>query len=123
MFTLEEFREVCNSLAEKIPPRLLEELNGGIVILEDVKRDPQHPPSTYVLGEYIVESPGIGRLIVLYYGSFKRLYAGRTPGEIREEIWKTLKHELRHHLEDLAGVDDLAREDLKYLESLKITNY
>lgn len=31
------------------------------------------------------------------------------------EIWETLLHELRHHLEFLAGRDDLVAEDLEYL--------
>jgi hypothetical protein len=64
------------------------------------------------LGEYLDPGPpsafrgfeGLGRHIALYYGSFLQV-AG--PGfDWEGEVWETLLHELRHHLESLAGRDD-----------------
>jgi hypothetical protein len=50
-------------------------------------------------------------VIALYWGSFRQL-AGRDPGfDWDGELWETLTHELRHHLESLAGEDDLEGVD------------
>ena len=60
---------------------------------------------------------GLGRHIALYYGSFLQV-AG--PGfDWEGEVWETLLHELRHHLESLAGRDDLVREDLRRLAAFR----
>jgi hypothetical protein len=49
---------------------------------------------------------------VLYWGSFRSLAARDPDFDWEEELWETLTHELRHHLESLAGSDDL--EDVDY---------
>jgi hypothetical protein len=68
----------------------------------------------YILGHYI--PTGItGPVIVLYYGSFARILRHRSPLVWRREIARTLAHELLHHWEGKAGIDDLGDEDRRQL--------
>lgn len=104
---------------EEIPERLLDGLNGGIVISEEAAQDDDEELSdVYILGEYL-EDPYLGNSIVLYYGSFVALFS-EEPFEVWEdELWETLIHEVRHHLEHRAGVYDLDLEDLRQLEEFR----
>ncbi len=69
------------------------------------------------MGEYIDDPYGLGNYIVLYYGSFREVL-GDAPAEVwEEELWETMLHEIRHHVELRAGVDDLELEDLRQLKS------
>jgi len=45
--------------------------------------------------------------VVLYWGSFKSLSEHDPEFDWEDEIWETLTHELRHHLESLANEDRL----------------
>lgn len=112
---IDEFMAVADEVVDSIPEPLLGELNGGIMISERARRDRRAPPDVYILGEYRVQEPGLGRYVVLYYGSFHRVLAGSRPGVWRRQLRKTIIHELRHHIEALAGVDDLGRDDLEKL--------
>ena len=50
-------------------------------------------------------------IVHLYYGSFVEL-ARRDDGfDFDAELVETLEHEVKHHLEDKAGVRDLEEED------------
>ncbi|MBC7348108.1 MAG: metallopeptidase family protein [Clostridia bacterium] len=108
--SFDEFRRLADSIVDKIPPRLCRDLNGGFVALPGEKQDGE----LLVLGEY-VQDDLLGRRVVLYYGSFAALLGDSPRGGWEREVRKTVRHELRHHLESLAGVDDLAREDMEFL--------
>jgi hypothetical protein len=121
--TFERFLETAYRLWDQIPEDFKRGLQG-MHVLENAKRDPDEP-GLFRLGEYL--SPGyptvlggfegLGRHIALYYGSFR---AVAYPGfDWEEEIWETLLHELRHHLEFLAWRDDLVEEDLEYLRQYR----
>lgn len=121
--TFERFLQTAYRLWDQIPEHFKRGLQG-MHVLERSKRDPDEP-ELFRLGEYL--SPGyptvlggfegLGRHIALYYGSF---CAVAHPGfDWEEEIWETLLHELRHHLEFLAGRDDLVEEDLEYLRQYR----
>jgi hypothetical protein len=81
-----------------------------------------HPdlPDIFTLGECLTESwpsdwqgPETMRSsVVLYWGSFKSLAQQDPEFDWEAEIWETLTHELRHHLESLADEDQL--EDVDY---------
>ena len=116
--TYREFRETLKRYVDEIPPEFLQGLQA-VQALEE-----EHPEPDYVdvwrLGEYLDIGPesffggggGIGRHVVLYWGSFRRL-AELDPGfDWEAEIWETLTHELRHHVESLAGDASLVAEDI-----------
>ena len=56
----------------------------------------------YTLGQYQVSS-GM-RQIIMYKGSFDRVYPRADAAEAREVLRGVLRHEFRHHLESLGGV-------------------
>lgn len=97
-------------MVDQIPPPLLEGLNGGIAIRKSACRRPDDPPGVCLLGEYIVDE-ALGSLIMLYHGSFRRLFRGEPPEVWENELWETLRHEVRHHVEARAGLWDLNYED------------
>ncbi|OPZ73057.1 MAG: hypothetical protein BWY80_01004 [Firmicutes bacterium ADurb.Bin456] len=115
--SLEEFESMATALIDEIPERLCAELNGGFLMLPELKKDGDF----YVMGEY-VEDGILGCLIILYYGSFVCFLEDSSPKEWEEELWDTIVHELRHHLESLAGVDDLVREEMAEIEAYCKTN-
>ncbi|BAS26453.1 metallopeptidase family protein [Limnochorda pilosa] len=115
--TFDAFADAADQLAEQIPPELLEGLNGGIQVSREERRNPGDPPDVRILGEYVTD-PYLGAQILLYHGSFRRLFATEPEEVWLEELATTLRHELRHHMENRAGLEDLDREDVEELRRL-----
>ena len=121
MYTFEEVGQMLDDIAAEIPEAFYTELNGGIVLLPDVK---MHPAShrdhgLYILGEYHNDRTGyggLGRYITIYYGSFVRVYPHLSPRDMREMLKDTLLHEFTHHLESLAGERGLELRDHQEIE-------
>ncbi|MDR1778898.1 MAG: metallopeptidase family protein [Clostridiales Family XIII bacterium] len=118
MVTIDEMQDILDELAEELPPVFYEELNGGILLLPEAKRSEYaQGDDLYILGEYH-HTHNMGRYISIYYGSFVRLFGENAPVErVRAELRKTLRHEFTHHLESLAGEDDLEKYDASKLGS------
>ena len=118
---IDGFQTILDDVADEIPEELVRELNGGVILLPQVKYHPKaEARDLYVMGEYHAQIPGLGRYIVIYYGSFSYVFGLSTPNEnsrLREEIKRTLLHELRHHIESLSGVKDLEREDERAIQA------
>lgn len=119
MLDLEAFEEMANRLYDEIPPALLKGLNGGIIISEEAHRSDEDLPDVYIMGEYIDDPYGLGNYIILYYGSFVEVLGDEPPEVWEEELWETMLHEIRHHVELRAGVNDLDMEDLRQLEEFR----
>ncbi|MDO9509092.1 MAG: metallopeptidase family protein [Thermovirgaceae bacterium] len=109
--SLKNFTRFANEVAEALPPELFRQLDGGIFVEPSAKEEGEY----LLMGEYI-EDPGMGKMIFLYYGSFREILCDASIGEWKEEIEDTVVHELRHHIESLAGVDDLSLEEELELE-------
>ena len=117
MHTFDEVAEMLDDITEIIPAELLESLNGGIYLLPDSKHNNNIPSDHYwVLGEYCY-SPVLGSKIYIYYGSFMALYIDADSAEIKSHLKHTLLHELRHHIERLAGYCDLELEDEQFVKN------
>ena len=116
---LYEFKNYVNQIInEKIPSALMNELNLGVIIMEETKTEDDY----YIMGEYINDD--LGKYIVLYYGSFNEILEDETDkNKWQDEILSTIKHELTHHVEALSGEEKLAKfeelEELKELEKNK----
>lgn len=106
--TVEEFQDALGEMLDELPTPLLEDLNGGIIAEPSAKQS-EESPGLLILGQYH-QDHYLGRFIVLYYGSFAYLY-GIDRNRWLREMRKTLRHEIRHHVEERAGLRDLARED------------
>lgn len=115
MVTVEKMKELLDEIAAELPEEFFAQLNGGIILLPEIKKHPESVKNDlYIMGEYHHEA-ALGRFIVIYYGSFMRIYGNLSPEEIKEKLRETVKHEFRHHLENLAGEYDLEIEDAHYL--------
>jgi hypothetical protein len=116
--TFAAFRAMVAEMVEEIPPAFMRDLQGVHVIEEAM------PEEGYVdvwrLGEYLDPGPesflgageGLGRHVALYYGSFVAVGDGDPAFDWEEEAWETLTHELRHHVESLAGDGRLVEQDV-----------
>ena len=113
---IEVVHNILDEVAEEIPKDFFNKLNEGIILLPEYKIHPESKPSKklYILGEY--RRSITGRNIVIYYGSFKRVYPNISKIQLREELKDTLLHEFTHHLESLAGEKGLEIKDRERLE-------
>ncbi|HWI66480.1 MAG TPA: metallopeptidase family protein [Symbiobacteriaceae bacterium] len=115
---IEQFTELADRLMERVPEPVLEGLNGGVTIRRNARREKDDPKDVFIMGEYVTD-PVMGCYVVLYYGSFQAILNGEPDSVWEEELWETIRHELRHHLEYRAGESDLDREDEEQLFELR----
>jgi hypothetical protein len=121
----EQFERQAREEWERIPVEYKEGIDGLTVVRE--ARRHAHTPDVYTLGECVTEAypsefggpETIRSSVVLYYGSFLRLAKLDDAFAWEEEIWETLTHELKHHLESLADEDALLDIDYAMDESFK----
>jgi hypothetical protein len=106
LVSLKNFTKFANEITESLSPALFQKLNGGIVVQPYAREEGDY----LVMGEYI-EDPSTGNMILLYYGSFLEMLGNADVEVWKTEIEETVIHELRHHVESLAGVDDLSFEE------------
>jgi hypothetical protein len=120
MISIDEMQKLLDDIVSDFPPVFFEELNGGVVLLPDAVMDEHSQPDDplFIMGEYH-SGGGMGRFIAIYYGSFAGVFEGlegeELMDELKAELVVTIKHEFRHHIESLAGADDLEREDAEFL--------
>ena len=122
MYTIDEFEEILNKVAEEIPPEYYEKLNGGILVLEECKPHPQGLGDLYILGDYN-RRYDFGRYICVYYGSFVRNFPYLDRDQLKTKLREVLRHEFTHHVESLAGEKDLEIEDAEQLRRYKESHH
>ncbi len=108
--SFKEFTDMLDKAVNRIPPRFCCQLTGGFNVQKGKQRDGDY----YILGEY-VEGDHLGSFIAFYYGSFVEVLEDEPREAWEAEILDTVLHELQHHLESLAGRDDLARKEIEEL--------
>jgi predicted Zn-dependent protease with MMP-like domain len=120
-----EFEVLARDEWERIP----DPFKGGVdalVVERDARAHPRRE-GVYTLGECLTRTwpsdfggPDTTRsAVLLYYGSFRRLAEEDETFDWAAEIWETLTHELRHHLESLATDDQLEDVDAAVEENFK----
>lgn len=113
MLTIDEVYDILDELAAELPPALFDSLNGGILLLEDEVPDPEAGEDIFIMGEYCWDE--LGRYINLYYGSFAAVLYDEPREVWVDELRTTLRHELTHHVEGLAGDRSLEVKDMLQL--------
>lgn len=113
MMTIEETERMLDDIANGFPEELYRELNGGILLLPQAKRNPTGR-NLYILGEYN-KGGSLGRYITVYYGSMIRVFGHLDKESFRDELVRVLKHEFTHHVESLAGEKGLEIKDARFL--------
>lgn len=117
ILSIDQCYDLLDQLAEEFPDELFHDLNGGILLLEEELPDPDAGEDVYIMGEYCWDE--MGRYINLYYGSFVALLSEEDESVWEEELRITLRHELTHHVEGLAGERSLEYRDSAQLETLR----
>jgi len=121
----ESFRTHAEAAWGRIPEHYKAGIDG-LLVEREAKPHPGRA-EVFTLGECITESypsdwggPDTTRSwVALYHGSFRNVAAEDDHFDWDEEIWETLTHELRHHLESLADSDDLGDVDYAVDENFK----
>ena len=100
MISLEEYKKILSELLDELPEAFFQKLSGGVIVSEAAVI-PYYAQGNdlYTLGEYQIYS-GI-RQIVMFKGSFDRIYPYADAAEARDLLRGILRHEFRHHLEYL----------------------
>ncbi len=99
------YKSIVSELLDELPEAFFRELSGGVIVSQAAPiPDYAHEKDLYTLGVYKVFS-GV-RQIVLYKGSFDRVYPEADAEEARPLLRGVLRHEFRHHLEFLSGIHD-----------------
>ena len=103
MISLEEYKKIISELLDELPEAFFQKLSGGVIVSEAAVI-PYYARGNdlYTLGEYQIYS-GI-RQIVMFKGSFDRIYPYADAAEARDLLRGILRHEFRHHLEYLGGI-------------------
>ncbi len=121
----ETFDAVAHEMWDQIPEDYKEGIDG-LVVSPEVEAHPEHE-DYWTMGMCYTEPYPSGYMgpettrsfLALYYGSFQKV-AERTPDfDWEGEIWETITHELRHHLEFLAEDDALEGVDYAMEEAYK----
>jgi predicted Zn-dependent protease with MMP-like domain len=103
----EEFEERAHADFDEIPPEFREHVQGPIVVREAKRHRTIRGMLT--LGE-CVHAPGwmpgeqLLSTIWIYHGSFEAVAARDPDFDIAAELRETVRHEVQHHLEDMAGL-------------------
>ena len=118
ILSIDDVNDILDAAVEDYPEELFQELNGGILLLEDEVADPEAGEDIYIMGEYCWDE--MGRYINLYYGSFAAVLADEPREVWEEELRFTLRHELTHHVEGLAGERSLEHKDSAQLEAFRL---
>jgi predicted Zn-dependent protease with MMP-like domain len=117
MISITRMQQMLDDIVDELPEELFEELNGGIVLLPEAKTN-EDDRDIYILGEY--HAGGLmGRYISIYYRSIMRIYGHLGEDALKEKLRGTVRHELRHHIESLAGANDLARIAEEEMERMR----
>ena len=97
------FRRIVSELLDEFPEEFFRELTGGVVVSEAAAApDYARGDDLYTLGQYRFFA-GV-RQIVIYKGSFDRVYPDADENAARSILRGVLRHEFRHHLEFLSGI-------------------
>ncbi|MDO4866960.1 MAG: hypothetical protein Q4C10_10445 [Clostridia bacterium] len=103
MLSTEEYRAIISELMDELPEAFYRKLTGGVIMSEAVMiPDYARENDLYTLGQYQV-CYGV-RQIVMFKGSFDRLYPNASVSEARDILRGVLRHEFRHHIEFLGGI-------------------
>ena len=105
MISLEEYKRIVSELMDELPEEFFRDLTGGVIVSNAlVIPDYAHGNDLCTMGLYKVFS-GV-RQIIMYKGSFDRVYPQADAEEARTVLRGVLRHEFRHHLEFLSGIHD-----------------
>jgi hypothetical protein len=123
--TFEEFEEAAHAMWAEIPDTYKDGIDG-LVVKREAEAHEEHE-DYWTLGMCYTEpypsgysAPDSTRsFLALFHGSFAKIADQSDDFDWEGEIWETITHELRHHLEFLASDDALEGVDYAMEEAFK----
>lgn len=113
MVDIDRFYELLKEVCEELPEDFFRELHHGVHLSEECKYSPYDVDgSMMIMGEY--HRGNQGNKIAIYYGSFEKSFGWMSEEQLKDKLREVVRHEFRHHLENLGGVhgvDSLEHED------------
>ena len=107
MISMEEYRNIVSELMDEFPEEFYRELTGGVIVSEAlVIPDYASGNDLFTMGQYQI-SAGV-RQIILFKGSFDRVYPRADDEEARAILRGILRHEFRHHIESIGRIHNSA---------------
>jgi predicted Zn-dependent protease with MMP-like domain len=120
MIDIDRFYELLNEVCEELPEDFFRELHHGVHLSEECRFSPYDVDgSMVVMGDYTRAHHG--NKITIYYGSFARTCGWMSEDQLRDKLRQTVRHEFRHHMENLGGVhgvDSLEHEDREEIREM-----
>ena len=117
MTDIDSFFDILKEVCDELPDEFFRELHHGVQLAEELKISPYaRDGDLVIMGEY--HRSYLGNKITIYYGSFARTCAGMTDEELKDRLREVVRHEFRHHMENLSGMygrDSLEHEDREEL--------
>lgn len=117
MTDIDRFFEILEKVCDELPDEFFRELHYGVQLSEETKISPHAKNNDLIImGEY--HRSHYGNRIVIYYGSFARMMPGADEEAIEVRLREVVRHEFRHHMENLGGMygrDSLEHEDKEEL--------
>jgi len=120
MIDMDSFYDMLTEVCEELPQEFCRELHHGVQLSEECKFSPYaENGDMIIMGEY--RRSNLGNKITIYYGSFECSCGWMSEDELRQRLREVVRHEFRHHLENLSGMygaDSLEREDQEELKKI-----
>ena len=120
MIDIDRFFELLKEVCDELPDDFFRELHQGVMLSEETKISPHARNNDLVImGEYTRSR--YGNKITVYYGSFVRTYGGASEEFLKDRLRDVVRHEFRHHMENLGGV--YGRDSLEYEDKVQLRQY
>jgi predicted Zn-dependent protease with MMP-like domain len=120
MIGIDEFYDLLTEVCDELPEEMFRELHQGVIVSEETKISPHAKDDDLViLGEY--KRSRYGNQITIYYGSFGKTMSFADRETLKKRLREVVRHEFRHHLENLGGV--YGRDSLEYEDKVSIREY
>ena len=120
MIDIDGFYEMLNEVCEELPDDFFRELHYGVQLSEELKLSPLDEDGTlFIMGDYTRSRQG--NKITIYYGSFEKSCVWMSDEQLKNRLREVVRHEFRHHMENLAGMygaDSLEHEDREELKKI-----
>ena len=120
MVDIDRFYELLNEVCDELPEDFFRELHYGVQLSEEYRPSPYAENCDLVImGEYTRSRQG--NRITIFYGSFARTCGWMSEDQLKDKLRGVVRHEFRHHMENLAGMygaDSLEHEEKEELKDI-----
>jgi len=120
MTDIDRFYELLQEVCDELPDDFFRELHYGVQLSEEYRPSPYAENGDLVImGEYTRSRQG--NRITIFYGSFARTCGWMSEDQLKDKLRDVVRHEFRHHMENLAGMygaDSLEHEEKEELKDI-----